>query len=92
MINITPFHVGQKVSIDLEVIKASNRWCKTPGYPNSRFIKQLESLVQEHGPVGTVSQTYEPGYDLCVNVGDYPVGFHMKGHSWCHPLPEADHA
>ena len=64
--SLSKFHVGQKVRIDLEAVKSSNRWCKTPGYPSGNFIRQLESLITEFGPVGVVTHTFEPTYDLTV--------------------------
>ena len=81
---LTPFYVGQKVSINLEAMKASNRWCKSPQYPSDDYLKKVEAAIAVHGAEGTVSHVFPPGYELSVYIGG--ECFHMKGHSWCHPL------
>ena len=46
--------------------------------------------MAEHGPWGIVTNTFPPGYELTVTVGDQGQMFSMKGHSWCHPLSLED--
>ena len=84
---LTPFTVGQKVRIDLQAMRDSNRSCVTPNYPSDRYIQEVTTLVEALGPIGTVTHTFPPGYELTVAIGGRT--FSMKGHRWALPIPVA---
>jgi hypothetical protein len=88
MTELTPFTIGQRVKIDLEAMVRSNHGCKTPNYPSDDYLGKVRRLVAAQGPYGVVSEVFPPGYELTVWTGGH--AFSMKGHSWCHPLTQAE--
>lgn len=68
--------IGDVVQITEECLKrmrASNRFCKTAGYPTQSFIDKAELCA---GVRGEVTHTFPPGYEVTAKFGDQ--SFHMK--------------
>lgn len=76
MIEPIRYVIGDVVQITEECLKrmrASNRFCKTAGYPTQNFIDSAELCV---GVSGEVTHTFLPGYEVTAKFGR--LYFHMK--------------
>lgn len=76
MTGLTRYVIGDVVRITEECLKrmrASNRFCKTAGYPTQSFIDKAELCIEV---VGEVTHTFLPGYEVVAKFGDQ--SFQMK--------------
>jgi len=83
---LTHFTVGQKVRLDYEAMVRSNHSCCSPNYPCDSFLQKVKELIAVHGPIGTVTHVFPPGYELSVEISGQC--FHMKGHAWAFPIKD----